>query len=209
MSRKGYMKRKRFVVYLGVLSVFVMTREALPITGEEALAKFRARMAGISTMRGTISWSDESGFIYTGNFKYMAPGKIYVKFTSPSGKIIAANGRKLYLYNPSTNICGIQDLGSGGSGGIAGLVTGYMAIAFGGPGGYTIKLSSNDKHYTNITLVTDGSFLLKKAILKTKTGGGTTISLSGVILGEGISPGAFDFNVPPGAQTVQNPLNIK
>ncbi|MCX7677680.1 MAG: hypothetical protein N2316_00525 [Spirochaetes bacterium] len=203
------MARKKIIGYVCVAFMGVIASEAFSITGEEALAKFRARMESISTMRGTISWTDESGFMYTGNFKYMAPNKIYVKFISPSGKIIAANGRKLYVYNASTNICGIQDLGGGGSGGISALVSGYMAIAFGGPSGYTIKLSSNEKHYTNITLVTDGNFLLKKAILKTKTGGGTTISLSGIIIGEGISPGIFDFNVPPGAQVVNNPLNIR
>lgn len=200
---------KRIICLIICICLWGIISEAFSITGEEALAKFRARMGSITTMRGTISWTDDSGFMYTGNFKYMAPNKIFVKFTSPSGKIIAANGRKLYVYNPSTNICGIQDLGSGGSGGIGALVTGYMAIAFGGQGGYTIKLSSNEKHYTNITLVTDSTFLLKKAVLKTKTGGGTTISLSGVIIGEGISPGTFDFNVPPGAQVVNNPLNIR
>ena len=202
------MKRHRFFSLLLAAGLVAIASDAFPITGEEALAKFQGRMNGIRTMRGTISWTDESGFIYTGNFKYMAPGKIHVKFT-PSGKIIASNGRKLYVYNPSSNICGIQELGGGNSGGISALVGGYMAIAFGGAGGYTIKLSGNDRHYTNITLVTDGSFMLKKAVLKTKEGGGTTISLSGVFTGEGISPGVFDFNVPPGAQTVNNPLNIK
>jgi len=203
------MKRCKYFALVLATGLLAITSDAFPITGEEALAKFQGRMNSIRTMRGNISWTDESGFIYTGNFKYMAPGKIYVKFSSPSGKIIASNGRKLYLYNPSSNICGIQELGGGGSGGISALVGGYMAIAFGGAGGYTIKLSGNDRHYTNITLVTDSSFMLKKAVLKTREGGGSTISLSGVITGEGISPGTFDFNVPPGAQTVNNPLNIK
>ncbi len=203
------MKRYGYLAYILTAGLLAITSDAFSVTGEEAVAKFQARMNGIGTMRGTISWTDDSGFIYTGNFKYMAPGKIYVKFSNPSGKVIASNGRKLYVYNPSSNICGIQELGGGGSGGIGALVNGYMAIAFGGPGGYTIKLSSNDRHYTNITLVTDGSYLLKKAVLKNKNGGGTTISLSGVITGEGMSPGTFDFNVPPGAQTINNPLNIK
>ena len=55
----------------------------------------------------------------------------------------------------------------------------------------------------------DGSFLLKKAVLKTKDGGNMNISLSGVIIGEGISPGVFDFKPPASAQLVVNPLNIK
>jgi len=179
------------------------------MTGDEALQRFRGRMGSISTMRGTISWTNSSGFMYTGNFKFMSPGRIYVKFSNPSGKIIASNGRKLWVYSPSSNICGIQDLGRGRSGGIAGLVSGYSAIVMGGGSGYTIKLKNNDRHYSSITLVVDSSFLLKKAVMKTKDGGGMTISLSGVIVGEGMSPGIFDFSPPASAQTVKNPLNIK
>ncbi len=203
------MKRVKYPAFLLTIGLLAISAEVYPLTGDEALAKFRGRMSSIGTMRGTISWTDDSGFIYTGNFRYMSPGKIYVKFSSPSGKIIASNGKKLYLFNPSSNICGVQDLGSGHSGGIAGVVSGYNAIAMGGAGGYTIKLSSNDRHYSNITLSVDSTFMLKKAVLKTKSGGGTTISLSGVITGEGMSPGVFDFNPPSSALTVNNPLNIK
>ncbi len=194
-----------------VLSLcFLMCSNLLfAMTAEEAVAKFRSRMLGIGTMRGTVSWSHSSGSMYTGSFKYMAPGKIYVKFSSPSGKIVACNGSKLWVFDPSSNICGVQDVGRGGSGGIAGLVSGYTGIVSGGAGGYTIKLKNNDKHFSEITLVVDGSFLLKKAVLKTKDGGNMNISLSGVIIGEGISPGVFDFKPPASAQLVVNPLNIK
>ncbi len=179
-----------------------------PMTGEEAVSKFQGRMYGIKSMRGTISWTGDSGMMYTGNFKYLAPGRIFVKFSNPSGKIISSNGRKLWVYNPQSNICGVQEVG-GASGGIAGLVSGYSAIAMGGKSGYTIKLKNNDRHYSSITLVVDSSFLLKKAVLQTKDGGGMTISLSGVVAGEGMSPGLFDFNPPVSSQTVNNPLNIK
>jgi len=179
-----------------------------PMTGEEAVSKFQGRMYSIKSMRGTISWTGDSGMMYTGNFKYLAPGRIFVKFSNPSGKIISSNGRKLWVYNPQSNICGVQEVG-GASGGIAGLVSGYSAIAMGGKSGYTIKLKNNERHYSSITLVVDSSFLLKKAVLQTKDGGGMTISLSGVVTGEGMSPGLFDFNPPVSSQTVNNPLNIK
>ncbi len=180
------------------------------LTGDEAVEKFKGRMFGLKSARGTISWTTQSGFMYTGNFKYLAPGRIHVKFTNPSGKIISCNGRKLWVYNPSSNICGVQELAPRGeSGGIAALISGYSAIAMGGKGGYTIKLKNNERHYSSITLVVDQSFMLKKAVLQTKDGGGITISLSGVITGEGMSPGLFDFNPPSSSQTVTNPLNIK
>ncbi len=179
------------------------------LTGDEAIGRMQACMNGIKTMRGVISWSHSSGYMYTGNFKYMAPGKIFVKFTNPSGKIISSNGRKLFLYDPSSNICGVQELGRGGSGGIAGLVSGYQSIVMGGGGTYTIKLKNESRHYSNITLIVDSSFFLKKAVMKTNDGSILTISLSGIITGEGMSPGIFDFTPPSGAQRVENPLNIK
>ncbi|HPB80479.1 MAG TPA: outer membrane lipoprotein carrier protein LolA [Spirochaetota bacterium] len=203
------MKKTIILSALTIIALCSVTAYLYAMTGDEALQRFQGRMGSISTMRGTISWTDTSGFMYTGNFKFMAPGRIFVKFSSPSGKILASNGRKLWVYSPSSNICGIQDLGRGRSGGIAGVVSGYSAILLGGGSGYTIKLKNNDRHYSSITLVVDSTFLLKKAIMKTKDGGGMTISLAGVVVGEGMSPGIFDFSPPVSAQTVNNPLNIK
>ena len=203
------MKKTIILSALTIIALCSVTAYLYAMTGDEALQRFQGRMGSISTMRGTISWTDTSGFMYTGNFKFMAPGRIFVKFSSPSGKILASNGRKLWVYSPSSNICGRQDLGRGRSGGIAGVVSGYSAILLGGGSGYTIKLKNNDRHYSSITLVVDSTFLLKKAIMKTKDGGGMTISLAGVVVGEGMSPGIFDFSPPASAQTVNNPLNIK
>jgi len=180
------------------------------MTGDEALKKFQGRMYGITTMAGNISWMYHSGQSYSGSFKYMAPGKIHVKFTSPSGRILATNGRRLWVYDSSSNICGVQDVGQGGSGGIAGLVNGYLAILTSqGPSGYTLKLKNPEKTYSEITLVLDGSFMLKKAVLGGKEGDGLTVTLSNVRTGVSMIPGMFDFSVPSNAQVVKNPLNVK
>ena len=69
------MKRCKYFAVLLAMGLLAITSDAFPITGEEALAKFQGRMNSIRTMRGTISWTDDSGFIYTGNFKYMSPEK--------------------------------------------------------------------------------------------------------------------------------------
>ncbi len=180
------------------------------ITGDEALSSFRNRMGSIGKLTGIISWSYSTGETYTGSFKFMSPGKIYIKFSNPSGKIIVSNGRSLWVYSPGSNICGVQDLGGGGSGGIAALTTGYLAIVTAqGPGGYTIKLKSNEKSFSEITLIVDSTFFLKKAIIKSKNGESYNFSISNINANASVIPSIFDFNAPSNAQVVKNPLNIK
>jgi outer membrane lipoprotein-sorting protein len=193
-----------------MLVLLISAAPASALTGDEAVKKFQQRMNGIGTMSGSISWMHQSGQGYTGNFKFMAPGRVYIKFTSPSGRVLASNGKRLWVYDSSSNICGVQDLAKGGSGGIAALVNGYLAILTAqGPSGYTVKLKSAEKAYSDVTLVLDSSFLLKKAVLANKSGDGLTITLSGVRTGESMVPGMFDFAVPPNAQLVKNPLDVK
>ncbi len=179
------------------------------VTGEEALEKFRARMAGIGVMSGTISWTSPSGFIYTGHFNYMAPDKIHIKFSNPGGKTIVSNGKKLWVYDSGSNICGIQDLGSSRSGGIAALTSGYSAIASGQGGGYMLKLQNPEKHYSEITITTDESFTLRRAVLKSKEGTISAFTLSNLNTSPNIVRTIFDFKVPSNAQSINNPLDIR
>jgi outer membrane lipoprotein-sorting protein len=194
---------------IAVISAVLTAAAALfAMTGEEALNKFRGRMSGAARLTGIISWSGSSGYTYTGHFKYMAPDKIYVKFSSPGGKIVVSNGKRLYIFDPSSNICGIQDLG-GASGGIAGLTSGYNAIASAQGNGYNIKLKNPDKHYSEINLSVDSSFMLKRAALKTKDGEGITFTLSNVDSNASVMRSIFDFSVPANAQVIKNPLDIR
>ncbi len=194
-----------------IIAAIVFTAvQAQAITGEEALARFKGRMLGLGKLSGVVSWSSDSGGQTSGTFKYMAPDKIYVKFTSPAGKVLVCNGKRLWVYNPASNICGIQDLARGSSsGGIASMFDGYKAIASGGGGGYTIKLKNPDRQYSEVTLKVDGTFFLSKAILKNKDGGIFTISLSNVNKSASVGPAMFHFSVPTNATTVTNPLDVK
>lgn len=201
------MKRRLFLITAILLS---LSDYSFAITGDEALASFRNRMNSIGKLTGIISWSHSGGETYTGSFKYMSPGKIHIKFSNPSGKVIVSNGRSLWVYSPGSNICGVQDLGGGGSGGIAALTSGYFAIVTAqGPGGYTIKLKSSDKSFSEIILMVDSTFFLKKAMLKSKDGGTYNFSISNVSTSAAVLPSVFDFNVPSNSQVVKNPLNIK
>ena len=171
------------------------------LTGDEAMSNFRSRMNGISKMTDIISWTNSTGVTYTGSFKYMNPGKIYIKFSSPSGQIIVSNGRSLWVYNPGNNICGVQDLAGGGSGGIAAFTSGYLAIVTAqGPGGYTIKLKNNEKTYNEILLSLDSSFFLKRVIFKTKKGDSISFSLSNISTTAPVVASIFSFDVPSSAQ---------
>jgi len=203
------MKNRSTSILTG-LFIIILSTASHAITGDEALAQFRGRMNSAGKITGIISWSHSGGETYTGAFKYMSPGKIYVKFSSPAGKTIVSNGKSLWIYSSGSNICGIQDLAGGGSGGIAALTSGYFAIVTAqGPGGYTIKLKNNDKSFQEITLMVDSTFFLRKAIIKTKNGGSYNFSLSNISFSAPVIPSIFDFNVPSSAQVVKNPLNIK
>lgn len=183
---------------------------AFAVTGEEAIAKFKNRMHGIDKMTGILSWTTATGSTYTGNFKYMNPGKIYVKFSSPGNRVVVANGKKLWIYDPGSSVCGIQDLTGNTSGGIASLVNDYLAIVTSqGPGGYTLKLKNSGKTYSEIVLMLDSSFMLKKAVLRSKEGEGISFSLSNIDTSATVMKNLFDFNVPANTQVVKNPLDIK
>jgi len=201
------MKRVIFIITILFVSI---CDYSFALTGDEALASFRGRMSSVGKLTGIIAWSHSSGESYTGSFKYMSPGKIFIKFSNPSGKTIVSNGKSLWVYSPGSNICGVQDLGGGGSGGIAALTSGYFAIVTAqGPGGYTIKLKSSDRSFSEIILMVDSTFFLKKAVLKSKDGGSYNFSISNINSDASVIPSIFDFNVPSNAQVVKNPLNIK
>ena len=190
------------------IAIFVLS-PLFALSGDEAVAKFRGRMGSVDKLAGTISWTTANGTMYTGSFKYMRPGMIHVKFSSPSNKVVVSNGKKLWIYDTSSNICGIQELGAWSSGGIAGMVAGYNAIASGGDGGYTIKLKAPNRTFSEIILNTDGSFMLKRASLKNKNGDVLVFNLNLLDSVGSVSAGMFNFSVPSNAQVINNPLDIK
>ncbi len=190
--------------------IMAMSINTYAVTGDEAVARFKKRMYSIGKLTGIISWSTGSGMTYTGSFKYMNPGKIYIKFSNPSGKTIVSNGHKLWVYSPASNIVGVQELGRGGSGGIASFVNGYFAIVTAqGPGGYTIKLKNSEKNFSEVIITTDASFFLKRAVFKTKSGLAYNFSISNISTSAAVVPTIFSFDVPASAQVVNNPLNIQ
>lgn len=194
-----------------IIFLILLSSAALfAISGDEAVEKFRARMLRVGKLTGVISWTSLEGQTYSGSFKYLAPDKVYVKFTSPTEKVLVSNGKTLWIYSPGTNMCGIQELARGTtSGGIAGLVVGYNGIAAGNESGYTIKLKSDEKQYREIILSVDGTYMLKGAIFKREDGRIISFSLSDVSGKADVRESIFNFKVPKGVQIVKNPMNIR
>lgn len=200
----------KHIKFLMVVISLICSSILFAISGDEAVEKFRTRMQRIGKLTGVISWTSLEGQTYSGSFKYLAPDKVYVKFTSPTEKILVSNGKTLWIFSPGTNMCGIQELAKGSSsGGIAGLVNGYNGIAVGTDAGYTIKLKSDDKQYREIILSVDGTFLLRGAIFKREDGRIISFSLSDVSAKADVRESLFNFRVPKGAQIVKNPMNIR
>jgi outer membrane lipoprotein-sorting protein len=197
---------KIFALFIYIISFSTLS---FAITGSEAVEKFQKRMRSIRTMEGIISISHPSGEAYTGIFKYMSPGKFYIKFSNPAGKIIVSNNKKVWIFDSTKNVCGVQDLGTNYSGGIASIINGYFAMVNETNGSTIIKLKKSDRKYSEINILVDKSFLLKKVIFKTEKGGGFSAILSNVQIGKNFHNGQFEFDVPANAQTIKNPLDIR
>ena len=194
------------IIATTILLIIAQTIPNFAMTADEVMERFRGRMHSAGKLSGTILWGSDTGTPYAGNFKYM-PGKIFVRFSNPSGRIIVCNGKKLWIYNQSSNICGIQDVG-GGTGGITGFLYGYSGIVTGqGSGGYTVKLSKHNATFPEVTLNLDSSFFPKTITLRNRNGNQLRFTIT--LDSAAVLNSHFEFNVPPNAQVIKNPLQIK
>jgi outer membrane lipoprotein-sorting protein len=200
---------KRLKISMVFLSVFYATG-LFSISGDDAVQKFQSRMRHLAKLTGVISWTAYGGQTYVGSFKYLAPGKIYVKFTSPFEKILVSNGKTLWIYTPGNKMCGIHELIKGtNSGLIATIESGYNSVATSGDTGHTIKLKSDKKQYREIILSVDSTFLLKGAIFKREDNRMLSFTISETSTKAEVNENLFNFKVPRGVQIVKNPVNIR
>ena len=202
---------------------------ALPIEGNELFEKAKDRLIKVTTVKGTISITFETGQIYTGEFQYMPPGKIFINITDPPGKTIVSNGKKLWVHDSSSDLCGVQDLFTKDAerdrnlsedekkageykmkGGLEFFFSSYkITVLSEEPGGYTIELKNENRFYTEVLMKLDKNYLLQNARFTDKQGAQFLIKLSNLRFNEKIFTGLFDFNVPANAQLVKNPLDVR
>lgn len=179
-----------FLTYLPFFSIFSQS-------GNEALSNFLTAMNSLESIRANINVNG-----MTGVMSYKKPNSLYVKFSD--GRVISANGRYLWFYNPSRTIAGKQDL-TGATGGLYGLLNGYESALVSGT---TLKLSSEKKEYEEIIIQMTPNYLLKSIRMKPR---GSTrvidISLSNIQTNIGLPASLFNYHPPSNAQIVENPLN--
>ena len=203
------MRRIHALVLLPAAGIIAASAAAWAVTGEEAVGRMKSRLYSISSMRGTISIKSAAKDNLTGRFRYMG-GKFVIDLSEPSGKKIATNGKKLWVYDKHDNVCGVQDVDTSMSGGIASYVNGYSAMAMAsGSSDTVIRLRGSNRTYKEITIQVDSTFLPKVIHFRSEDGKGFTATLSGIVLNEPMSPALFEFNPPAGTQVVKNPLNLR
>jgi outer membrane lipoprotein-sorting protein len=207
--------------------LMIYSSSVFALTGDEAMAKLVERLAGAETVKGKVTISYQSGEIYSGNFMYMHPGKMYVKFSDPPGKLIVTNGKKLWVYDSTTDVCGVQEMETVDvsdkqdtdkqskdikvklMGGISKFFRAYETRISENTSPPVIELFNESKKYSEIKFILNADFMLSSAVFKDKEGDGFVIKLSDVKIGEKITPGVFNFKAPANAQVVKNPLDIR
>ncbi len=203
---------KKTITITTALVLMAAAQGAFPLSADDIAAQFKKKMYSVGKLSGVISYTLRSGRTFSGNFMYMSPGNIHIRFTNPSGKILVANTKKLWLYDPQSKVCAVQQLDeeAGVSGGIVSFLKDYSVILLPESSeGYTLKFKNDEKEYPEITLVLDSSFFIRKGSLKNKEGEGFSFTLSGVNFSPDMVKSVFDFNVPANTQIVKNPFNIR
>jgi outer membrane lipoprotein-sorting protein len=219
------MKNGRIQTALLSFLIVIYSAPVFALTGDEAMAKLADRLTGAGTIKGKIAISYQSGEIYSGIFMYMHPGKMYVKFTDPPGKLIVTNGKKLWVYDSATDVCGAQELETVEvadkdpekakdikpklMGGITRFLKTYETRISENSSQPVIELSNESKKYSEIKFILNPDFMLTSAVFKDREGDGFVIKLSDMKFGENITPGVFNFKAPANAQLVKNPLDIR
>ncbi len=165
--------------------------------GGEVLSNFLTSMNSLESIRANITINGTTGVM-----SYKKPSSLYVKFSD--GRVISANGRHLWFYNPAKAIAGKQDL-SGETSGLYGLLNGYESISVSGT---SLKLTSETKGYEEILIQMTPNYLLKSIRMKPRGSNQTIeISLSNMQTNIGLPASLFNYHPPSNAQIVENPLN--
>ncbi|MCB1142464.1 MAG: outer membrane lipoprotein carrier protein LolA [Leptospiraceae bacterium] len=187
------MKKKIPIIFIGFLFSFPLYSQS----GEELLSVLLSTMNSFESIRANITINGTSGLM-----SYKKPHNLYLKLSD--GRILSANGKHLWFYNPSSAIAGKQDL-KGGSGGLYGLLSGYENVS---ATGTTIRLTSEKKAYEEIIVSMTPNNILRSIRMKPRGRDSyTEISLSGVQTNIGLPASIFNYHPPSSAQIVENPLN--
>jgi len=160
----------------------------------------KSKISGIySSFSANFSYTNGGGSVSTGKIYYRYPGNIHVRFSD--GRVIAANGIYVWLFNPGNMVCAKQTLGGTG-GGILGLIR----------GDYTMRQVKDRFIYESETerikqvIVDTNNSMIKN--LRISIGEQVyNFSFSNVVIGGNAPASYFTYKPPTDAQLVENPLN--
>ena len=165
------------------------------------MGKVVARMSALGGFRADVSITGSAGFV-RGALSYQG-GKMHLALSD--GRVIAANGRFLIVYSPSTGVAGKQDMAPG-SGGLGWLLTGFDTKVRGS----AAELTATDpsRGVQKVLLRWTADHTLQQISIK-RGGSDTflTIQLSNVRPVKSFAANVFSWKPPAGSRTVENPRN--
>lgn len=168
--------------------------------GREKLSLILNKFNSFETLRSNITLNGTIG----GTLSYQKPYLFHLKFQD--GRVISANGKTIWFYSPERGIAGKQELKGGTTGGLSGLLSGYEEVV--STGKSTIKLTSANRNWDEVTVAFTENYLPKTIRLRRKTTGETSeINFTSFQTNLGLSSDLFNFHPPSNAQIVENPLN--
>lgn len=151
-----------------------------------------------STFRASVNIRS-GGSNFNGTLSYSG-GKM--NFRLGDGRVIASNGRKIAVYDPTTRTMGRQD--AAGGGGLSWILS-YTARIDGNRAVLTPNSPSHS--YEEVRLSWDEGYFLRSISMKGKGGDVISIKINSVSRVASFPVSIFSYKPPPGSRTVENPLN--
>ncbi len=167
--------------------------------GEDAVRTVVSRMQSLNSFRATLTISSPQGNL-RGVLSFQN-GKLNLQLGD--GRVIASNGRQLFVF--SGTVLGRQDMVPGG-GGLGWILSGFKIRVTGRTAYLTPENPASRFH--DVRLTWDENFYLKQ--LSIRRGEETepmTIALADIRKVENFPASLFSYKSPPGSRTVENPLN--
>ncbi len=187
-----------FPVCVFLLGPLLVAQEDSPV------AKVVARMNSLDGFRADVGITSSEGGIIRGALSYQG-GKMHLALSD--GRVIAANGRHLIVYSPSTGVAGKQDMGAGG-GGLGWLLSGFETKVRGNAAELTAL--DPDRGVQKVHLRWSGDYTLQQISIRRKGSEGfLTIQISNLRSVKSFAANVFSWKPPAGSRTVENPLNQK
>jgi len=192
-------RRPRILLWIGLFFIAGGSLRDIHSQSNSPLPALLSAMNAFDSFRANITLNGS----ITGTLSYKRPGNLHIKFSD--GRVISANGKTLWFYSPDRGIAAKQDL-KGGTSGLSGMLAGYEDIS----SGRNVKLKSESKRYSEISISLSESNLPKSIRMK-PTGGSesTEIIFSGISTNIGLTSSLFNFQPPSSSLIVENPLNQK